>query len=1654
MKKIWKHPDKLVTTAAALFVAALTSVLFFYAAASMGEIRTSEHFIIESDTLSIGGTPETSSSFNSEGSAGQALTGTGESANYKLFGGFEETLNSTPDSPSTLSQNTVGGTTIETGGWIPPGTVVIKFNMYDPDSSDILTPQVELRPTTESFTGSPTYAGSEVSFGGSTVEGVVTVEGLTPGTYHWRVRVLDAGMLSSPWVSFGGNPETAKDLWVKGYGFISGTVILSGEADNSGTLIEAFDSGTVWGSAETASDGSYLVRVLEGTYSVEATKTGFEMKDFPAPEVVSPYSTVEGINITLSGAWPMFKQDRWHTGFSPDTLISTPLTLRWSYTTGWYVYSNPAEVNGKLFIGGYDKNVYALNTKTGAFIWSYPTGDNIQGSPAVANGSVFIANLGGKVVSLDEEHGTLNWSKMLTGFVVGNCTVAHGRVYVGLAGSLQGTMYALNEHTGSIEWSFATGDVIYSTPAVSDGRVFFGSQDKNLYSLDEGSGTLLWSYTASHPISYSAPLVHGGRVYIGSADQTFYAVNEYTGELAWSYYAVGGVVETSPSYHNGSIFFGARGSNSVYSLSEADGALNWSYRAGDDVSSSPTIANGNVFFGCTDGKLYVLDEGTGSFKWSYGTGWEIYSTPTVYQNRLFFGSWNTKLYCFENDVSPESPANTMQYRYDGVAAIPTGEWTNKGKVIFKMTMDDLNDFDTLYPEIELRPTSEAFIGVPTSTGEGVLRSGEAVTGITTVDGIASGLYHWRARVRDTGGWGSGWMAFGGNSETQPDFKMDAIVPAITVTNPVANCIVMAGATTEVSWIVTEEGGSGLVTNPITLYYSTNNGGAWELIASNEANDGSYIWTAPWVSSANFRISVEAEDNAGNVGMGVSGKFSVLRPGWISGTVTLSGEADNSGTLVEAFDSGEVWGSAETASDGSYLIQVLEGTYSVEATKPGFEIKDYPSAVTVPPVSTVEGVDLVLPGAWPMFKQDRWHTGDSPDKVMNTPLAMRWSYTTGDLVYSNPIEVNGKVFVGSYDCNVYALNARTGAFIWSYPTGGGPAVHVIDGATSVANGMVFIGNEAGKFYALDEDTGQLKWEKDVGGYILGSSTVAHNRVYVPGGHSIFALDQYTGSIKWSYRTDDSVYSTPAVIDGMLFFGGWDSNVYALDEASGSLIWSYNVGALGTITYSSPAVHDGRVFIGSENNNLYCLDEFTGGFIWSYHTMGVIQSSPSINAGKVFMGSQAGMYAVDEVSGSLDWSYDTTSFIDGAPTISNGNIFFGTGNGKMIALDEDTGSFKWSYAANGAIWSEPTTYGNKLYFSSFDHNVYCFENNVSPEAPSLLRQFQQDNLTEIPTGDWTNNAAFFRMQMSDPNDFDTLYPEVEIIPTSTSFTKSPNASGGGVVYEASPVEGTAEVIGLVNMQGYHWQARVRDFAGFTSPWVSFGGNLESDADLIADTITPETPAPFNATALPAASPEYVSLVWGVVTDESPGSGLAGYNMYRSSSHGSGYAKMNSAFLTSTSTNDMSAAFGNNYYYVVTARDNAGNESQYSTESSPPNLVVTKTMTIEAPKLGGYSGGPTDAVPGSTITYTMIYVNNGFAPGSSIVVVDKIPPHTEYKLESATGEGITSVLFSNNYGGTYSYVPSGTLVDGNVTNIKWNLANIAIGASAEASFKVVIQ
>src|ERR1700722_7493986 len=130
------------------------------------------------------------------------------------------------------------------------------------------------------------------------------------------------------------------------------------------------------------------------------------------------------------------------------------LELKWNFTTGRGVWSSPAIVDGVVYFGSEDHNVYALNARTGAKLWSYTTGNQVYSPPAVVHGTVYIGSDDGNVYALNARTGTLLWKHLIGDYLLAAPTIVNGVAYIGAWDS---NVYALNAHTGAKLWSYHTG---------------------------------------------------------------------------------------------------------------------------------------------------------------------------------------------------------------------------------------------------------------------------------------------------------------------------------------------------------------------------------------------------------------------------------------------------------------------------------------------------------------------------------------------------------------------------------------------------------------------------------------------------------------------------------------------------------------------------------------------------------------------------------------------------------------------------------------------------------------------------------------------------------------------------------------------------------------------------------------------------------------------------------------------------------------------------------------------------------------------------------------------------------------------------------------------------------------------------------------------
>ncbi|TDR20497.1 endonuclease [Marinicella litoralis] len=142
-----------------------------------------------------------------------------------------------------------------------------------------------------------------------------------------------------------------------------------------------------------------------------------------------------------------------------------------------------------------------------------------------------------------------------------------------------------------------------------------------------------------------------------------------------------------------------------------------------------------------------------------------------------------------------------------------------------------------------------------------------------------------------------------------------------------------------------------------------------------------------------------------------------------------------------------------------------------------------------------------------------------------------------------------------------------------------------------------------------------------------------------------------------------------------------------------------------------------------------------------------------------------------------------------------------------------------------------------------------------------------------------------------------------------------------------------VDLIELQ--HAEA-VYSFQGNRNPFVDHPEWVECVFELVCNGGGTDTTAPSQVSGLSAvANTSTIDLDWFDNTEAD----LAGYDVYRSQTSGSGYVKINSNQLSLSAYADSSITGGTTYYYVVTASDITGNES-----------INSNQVTVTAQSSGG--------------------------------------------------------------------------------------------------------
>jgi quinohemoprotein ethanol dehydrogenase len=245
------------------------------------------------------------------------------------------------------------------------------------------------------------------------------------------------------------------------------------------------------------------------------------------------------------------------------------------------------------------------------------------------------------------------------------------------------------------------------------------------------------------------------------------------------------------------------------------------------------------------------------------------------------------------------------------------------------------------------------------------------------------------------------------------------------------------------------------------------------------------------------------------------------------------------------------------------------------------------------------------------------------------LGLVWSYdlesTRG--VEATPIVVDGIMYVTASWSVVHAVDTRTGKRLWSYDPqvpreiGYKGCCDVVNRGVALHKGRIYVGTYDGRLVALDAATGRIAWEKDTiidrarSYTITGAPRVFKGKVIIGNGGAeygvrgyITAYDAETGAQRWRWFTVPGDPAQPFEDASMARAAKtWDPSGKYWQAGGGGTVWdsmtfdpALNLMYVGTGN-GSPWARSKRSPSGGDNlylASIVALNPDTGKYVWHY------------------------------------------------------------------------------------------------------------------------------------------------------------------------------------------------------------------------------------------------------------------------------------------------------------------------------------------------------------------------------------------------------------------------------------------------------------------------
>jgi outer membrane protein assembly factor BamB len=382
-------------------------------------------------------------------------------------------------------------------------------------------------------------------------------------------------------------------------------------------------------------------------------------------------------------------------------------------------------------------------------------------------------------------------------------------------------------------------------------------------------------------------------------------------------------------------------------------------------------------------------------------------------------------------------------------------------------------------------------------------------------------------------------------------------------------------------------GDRIVSSPVyrdgTIYFGSDDGNVYALAAT----DGRQLWkrttggpvsATPAVSGDMLYVgsydgklyALDARTGAPRWKFSTQGERRFEAPG-------LHGMQPKTQTIADPFD---VYLSSPVVAGGSVYFGSGDGNlYALDAASGQLKWKFHTGDVVHASPAYADGVVFV--GSWDSYfyavdaatGAEKWRFHGGEDPAFHNQVGFQ----------SSPAVVDGVVYTGCRDSNLYALDVATGKEKWRFNAAGS---WIITSPAVVGGKVVAATSDSSLFLVLDAKDGKPLVKQEGKAYVFASPAVAGDIAYVGVlNGTLEARDLATGDVLWEFRTAASQRN-----DGWVLTAERRFNLpllYPSPWREAPIVAAMRQFSVGSI-FSSPLVVGGVVYFGSADGALYALE----------------------------------------------------------------------------------------------------------------------------------------------------------------------------------------------------------------------------------------------------------------------------------------------------------------------------------------------------------------------------------------------------------------------------------------------------------------------------------